>query len=115
MRKIVKIAVSMPAAAFKELETLRRKTGKTRSQIIRDALAAFNPGPSGRAGIGEERAVYGTLDPQGLIDPAERKRRALAAVGRFHSGLADLSEAHDRYLEEVYAEGGGPKSSGGKD
>jgi hypothetical protein len=26
--------------------------------------------------------------------------RALAAVGAFHSGLGDLAESHDRYLDE---------------
>ena len=33
----------------------------------------------------------------------ERKRRALAAAGKFHSGLRDLSTAHDRYLDEAYS------------
>ena len=28
-----------------------------------------------------------------------RINRALAAVGGFHSGLGDLAENHDRYLE----------------
>ena len=33
---------------------------------------------------------------------AQRRRRelALAAIGGFHSGLGDLAEHHDRYLEE---------------
>jgi hypothetical protein len=34
----------------------------------------------------------------------ERRRRvdrALAAIGGFHSGLGDLAENHDRYLEEA--------------
>jgi hypothetical protein len=32
----------------------------------------------------------------------ERARRALEAVGRFASGTGDVSEAHDRYLEEAF-------------
>jgi hypothetical protein len=32
----------------------------------------------------------------------ERARRALEAVGRFASGAGDVSEAHDRYLEEAF-------------
>ncbi len=32
----------------------------------------------------------------------ERKRRAIAASGKFHSGATDLSTAHDRYLAEAY-------------
>ncbi|AWR86581.1 ribbon-helix-helix domain-containing protein [Meiothermus taiwanensis] len=31
-----------------------------------------------------------------------RKEQALAAVGRFASGLQDVSKNHDRYLEEAF-------------
>lgn len=34
--------------------------------------------------------------------PAERQRRALQAIGRFASGLKDVSASHDEYLEETY-------------
>jgi post-segregation antitoxin (ccd killing protein) len=32
----------------------------------------------------------------------ERKRRALEAVGRFRSGLKDVSSRHDHYLTEAF-------------
>jgi hypothetical protein len=32
----------------------------------------------------------------------ERKRRAIAAVGRYRSECSDLSEEHDSYLAEAY-------------
>jgi hypothetical protein len=35
---------------------------------------------------------------------AERVRRALAVVGRFRSGHRDVSERHDRHLDEAYGE-----------
>jgi len=35
-------------------------------------------------------------------DLAERRRRAIAAAGRFYSGKNDLSIRHDDYLEEAY-------------
>ena len=35
---------------------------------------------------------------------AERERRALAASGRFRSGLTDIAQNHDRYLAEIYAD-----------
>lgn len=38
------------------------------------------------------------------IHNEERKQRAIAAAGRFRSGLADLSVEHDRYLPEAYQE-----------
>lgn len=34
----------------------------------------------------------------------ERRRRAIAAVGKFHSGKSDISERHDDYLAEAYLE-----------
>lgn len=39
-----------------------------------------------------------------MTDLTERRRRAIAAAGKFRSGAADLSSNHDRYLEEVFAE-----------
>ncbi len=38
----------------------------------------------------------------GLVDDKEQRHRALAVVGRFHSGRGDLAAEHDRYLEEAY-------------
>lgn len=39
-----------------------------------------------------------------LADDAEIRRRAIAAAGCCHSGVGDLSERHDDYLEEAYSE-----------
>ena len=38
------------------------------------------------------------------VDREELKRRALAAIGRFRSGLKDLSTEHDKYLDEAYGD-----------
>ncbi len=40
----------------------------------------------------------------GVRTPVEKRRRALAVVGRFRSGLRDLAADHDRYLEETFSE-----------
>jgi metal-responsive CopG/Arc/MetJ family transcriptional regulator len=69
MLKTIKFTISMSAAEFKHVESMRGRTGRTRSQFIRDAIAALS-----------------------------------AAAGRYHSGTADLSSDHDRYLDEVFAE-----------
>ena len=37
-----------------------------------------------------------------IVDDTERRRRAIAAAGRFHSGQADVSVHHDQYLAEAY-------------
>jgi hypothetical protein len=36
------------------------------------------------------------------ISPAEVRRRAIAAAGRFQSGATDVSTRHDDYLAEAY-------------
>ena len=36
------------------------------------------------------------------IDTEERRRRAIAAAGRFHSGASDISAKHDEYLVEAF-------------
>ncbi|WP_460171146.1 ribbon-helix-helix domain-containing protein [Thermus sp. FJN-A] len=45
------------------------------------------------------RAVEQFLEREGYEEQAQR---ALLAVGRFASGQGDVSEAHDRYLEEAF-------------
>ena len=40
----------------------------------------------------------------GTVDEGQRRRRAMAAAGRFHSGHSDLAGSHDRHLAEVLGE-----------
>jgi hypothetical protein len=63
-----------------------RNESKTRgvsiSQLIREGISLFKER--------EERM------------PADRKARALEAVGRFSSGKSDIAEKHDQYLANAY-------------
>ncbi|MGH9473659.1 MAG: ribbon-helix-helix protein, CopG family [Terriglobales bacterium] len=36
------------------------------------------------------------------ITPEERRRRALAIIGRFRSGISGIAADHDRHLAETY-------------
>jgi Arc/MetJ-type ribon-helix-helix transcriptional regulator len=42
-----------------------------------------------------------TLSPD-ATNIMERRERALAAAGRFHSGRGDLADRHDDYLAEAF-------------
>ena len=103
MSKTIKFAVSMPEKAFKELEALRRKTGWTRSQFIRDAIRSWKSEFSGSPRVKEEAEEYKKEVPEEIIDQEERRQRALAAAGRFRSGKSDISINHDKYLEDAYS------------
>jgi hypothetical protein len=37
--------------------------------------------------------------------PEDKKKKALAAIGRYASGVSDISERHDDYLAEAFNEG----------
>jgi len=50
------------------------------------------------------RGVDIVLTQEHVRDPEEIQRRALEAVGQFHSGKHDISAKHDDYLAEAYAE-----------
>jgi len=50
------------------------------------------------------RSVDAFLRSRAPLSRGEKKRRALAAVGRFRSAEGDLSVNHDRYLAEAFSE-----------
>ena len=71
---------------------------KEQAQALR--AAARDEGCSIAAVVRE--AVTRNLATRREADRAERIRRARASMGRFQSGLTDLAEKHDRYLEEDF-------------
>jgi hypothetical protein len=50
------------------------------------------------------RAVDSALLSGGLTDKEEQRRRAIAAAGRFDSGITDISVEHDKYLAEAFGD-----------
>lgn len=49
------------------------------------------------------RQAVDTLIRSGAaIDTEEKRKRALAIVGRFKSGKRDISREHDKYLAEAF-------------
>ena len=102
MSKTIKFTVSMSEEVFKELESLRHRAGWTRSQFIRDAIRAWKAEFLEPSRVKEEVEEYKKEIPADIVDLEERRRRAIAAVGRFRSGIPDLSSNHDKYLEDSY-------------
>jgi len=48
-------------------------------------------------------SVDGVLRSEPGPSREERRRRAIAAAGTFHSGVTDLSTDHDRHLGDIYS------------
>ena len=70
------------AKALKELAALQERS---MAELIRQSVDAFLRSSAHRS-------------------CQEKKRRALGAVGRFRSGVSDLSANYDRYLSEAFGE-----------
>jgi hypothetical protein len=49
------------------------------------------------------RSVDNLIKSSAITDTDEMKSRAIAAVGRFHSGKTDISASHDKYLAEDFS------------
>ena len=79
---MIRTQIQMEEDQIDWLRVEARARGVSVSQLIREGVALFR--------AREERF------------PEEKKKRALAAVGRFSSNLSDVSERHDDYLAEAF-------------
>jgi len=76
---MAQIEVALTEEQMAALEELAKKRRASLSELIQEVVADL-------------------LRSAGAGDDAERKRRALAVVGRFRSGRGDLSRRHDEHL-----------------
>jgi len=80
---MVKTQIQLSEAQARTLKALAAAQNKSTAELIRQVVDDF-------------------LHSTGGASLVERKRRAIAAAGRFHSGVSGLSTNHDRYLVEAY-------------
>ncbi len=81
---MVRTQIQMTEEQVEKLKRMAAAEHRSMADLIRQAVDSF---VATRAGA----------------DIEERRSRAIAVAGRFHSGTGDLSEAHDKYLAEVYS------------
>lgn len=80
---MVRTQIQLPEEQIVVLKRLARQQHVSMAELIRRAVDLFTA--SGAAG-----------------NLPERRQRALAVAGRFHSGQADIAARHDDYLAEAF-------------
>jgi Ribbon-helix-helix domain len=80
---VIRTQIQLTNEQSTALKTLAARNGVSVAELIR-------------------RAVESLIQSAGTVDEAERRRRAMAVAGRFHSEAANLAEEHDRYLADAY-------------
>ena len=82
---MVRTQIQLTEQQARELKELAAAKEQSMAELIRQSVDAF-------------------LRSRAHRSRQDRKRRALAAVGRFRSDVTDLSVNHDRYLSEAFGE-----------
>jgi len=82
---MVRTQIQLTEEQSRALKSLSTRRGVPVAELIRQSVDSFIRSSAG-------------------LDEQERRRRAKAAAGKFHSGQADIAVHHDRYLTEAYAE-----------
>jgi hypothetical protein len=82
---MVRTQIQLTERQTQRLKALAKERGVSMAELIRQSVDKL-------------------LDSREMLDWEERKRRAIAAAGKFRSGLPDLATNHDRYLAEAYEE-----------
>jgi len=80
---MVRTQIQLPEQQVTLLKRLAAQQHVSMAELIRRAVDLF------------------TLSPD-ATNIMERRKRAIAAVGRFHSGRGDLASRHDDYLAEAF-------------
>ena len=82
---MVRTQVQLTESQARTLRRIARREGVSMSEMVR-------------------RAVDQVVVSERMGNRDEIKKRAIAAIGRGHSGIGDLSARHDEYLARSYSE-----------
>jgi hypothetical protein len=82
---MIRTQVQLTEEQARTLKTLAVERGSSVAELIRQSVNNFILQSSG-------------------VSAAERRRRAIAAIGRYDSGHSDISVHHDDYLAKAYSQ-----------
>jgi Arc/MetJ-type ribon-helix-helix transcriptional regulator len=80
---MVRTQIQLPEEQVKFLKNISAARNESMAQIIRHAIDLLYKSTQGQ-------------------DNEQRRKQAMAAAGRFHSGAKDLASAHDSHLADIY-------------
>jgi hypothetical protein len=78
---MIRTQIQLTEEQAKTLKEIASRQGKSVAELIRISVDEW-------------------IRSSAFVDRKEQRRRAIAAVGKFSSGLGDLSEKHDQYFVE---------------
>jgi hypothetical protein len=84
-KTMIRTQIQLTEEQSRALKSLAARRGVPVAELIRQSVDSFIRSSAG-------------------LDDQERRRRAIAAAGKFHSGKGDVAVNHDDYLTEAYAE-----------
>ena len=79
---MTQLQIQLTEEQAQRLERLAQRKDRSVSELVQQAVASLL--------VSEDEAY------------AEKRRRAAAVIGCVNSGLGDLAERHDDYLDEIY-------------
>lgn len=82
--QVIRTQISFEPEQFDQMQTRARESGISMAALVREAV--------------DEKLARSDAERERI------KRRALSVIGTFHGNGEDVSEDHDRYLDEVYGE-----------
>ena len=80
---MVRTQIQLPEEQVAFLKKMSAARNESMAQIIRHAIDLLYKSTQGQ-------------------DNEQRRKQAMAAAGRFHSGAKDLASAHDSHLADIY-------------
>jgi hypothetical protein len=83
-KRMIRTQIQLTEEQSRALKSLAVRRGVSVAELIRQSVDSFIQSSAG-------------------LDDQERRRRAIAAAGKFRSGKDDVAVNHDNYLAEAYA------------
>jgi Arc/MetJ-type ribon-helix-helix transcriptional regulator len=84
MVEMIRTQIQLTDEQYKALREFARDRRASMAEIIRESVELY-------------------LRQSDFQSSEEKRRRALEVCGQFGSGLSDLAEQHDRYVDEAFS------------